>query len=224
MKSAVLLAGLMLTWTSIALAGEVIVDMKAFGKSLGGWKGKHQKMIEYEMADNRYRSYRPDISPTPGGGLFISVRIDHVRGIFASNDHASLEMTVDAQGQVVSTKSSISIQGQRVTSDLIAGSLRGAGRASTISPAESVVALGTDLVANLTEKLSRETKVEPGRVSFPAVVIHNFNLLYQAIHVLPDPMPVPTPAAPAPTPTPEPSAVAQAQAPLPAPPSDSGEE
>ena len=56
---------------------------------------------------------------------------------------------------------------------------------------ETVVSLGTDLVANLTEKLSRETKVEPGRVTFPAVVRHNLNLVYQAIHCLPDPTPEP---------------------------------
>jgi hypothetical protein len=146
------------------------------------------------MANNRYRTFRPDITPTPDGGLFISVRIDHVRGFFASDDHASLEMTVDNTGKVVSTRSSISIQGKRITSDLISGSMRGAGQAaSRTSAAGSVAALGTDLMASLTEKLSRETKVEPGRVGFPSVVQHNFNLLYQAIQEKKKPEPVPQP-------------------------------
>lgn len=192
-KVATLFVGCVLAWAPFALAGPIVVDEQAYGQSLGGWDGKKEQMAEYEMAGNRYRSYRPDVTPTPDGGAYISVRIDHVRGFFASDDHASLEMTIDAKGRVVSTKSSISIQGKRVTSDLIAGGIRGAGQASTVSPAQSVVALGTDLVANLTEKLSRETKVEPGRVAFPAVVRHNLNLLFQAVHKLPD--------APAPQPT-----------------------
>lgn len=191
-KAATLLAGCLLAWAPCALAGPVVVDEQAYGQSLGGWDGKKERMAEYEMAGNRYRSYRPDVTPTPDGGAFISVRIDHVRGFFASDDHASLEMTIDGEGRLVSTKSSISIQGKRVTSDLIAGGIRGAGKASAISPTQSVVSLGTDLVANLTEKLSRETKVEPGRVVFPAVVRHNLNLLYQAVHKLPDP-PAPQP-------------------------------
>ena len=192
MRFAVFLTGCLLSLSSVALAGPVILDYHAYGQSLGGWDGKKEKVAEYEMAANRYRSHRPDVSPTPEGGLFISVRIDHLRGFFASDDYASLEMTIDAKGRLLATKSSISIQGKRVTSDLIAGGIRGAGQASTtVSPAETVVSLGTDLVANLTEKLSRETKVEPGRVTFPADVRHNLNLVYQAIHCLPDPTPEP---------------------------------
>ncbi|RYD68801.1 MAG: hypothetical protein EOP84_29665 [Verrucomicrobiaceae bacterium] len=43
--------------------------------------------------------------------------------------------------------------------------------------------IGTDLVANLTAKLLRENIVEAGRVSFPAVLRHNYNRLFQAIRV-----------------------------------------
>lgn len=167
--------------------GRLVVDVNQFGKSLGGWEGRKGKLVEYEMSDNRYRTFRPDITLTPDGGLFISLRIDHVRGFFASDDHASLELTIDREGKISTTRSSISIQGKRITSDVIAGGVRGAGQASLgLSPAETVVAVGTDLVANLTEKLSRESKVEPGRVIFPAVVRHNLNLLYQAIGVKED--------------------------------------
>ena len=43
--------------------------------------------------------------------------------------------------------------------------------------------IGTDLVANLTAKLLRENIVEAGRVSFPAVLRHNYNHLFQSIRV-----------------------------------------
>jgi hypothetical protein len=49
--------------------------------------------------------------------------------------------------------------------------------------AERAVQIGTDLVADLSAKLLREKIVEAGRVSFPAVLRHNYNLLFQAIRV-----------------------------------------
>ena len=60
---------------------------------------------------------------------------------------------------------------------------------------------GTDLVADLSSKLLRENLVEAGRVSFPAAVRHNYNLLFQAIRQ--DSAPVAT-EVPAPSPAPDP--------------------
>ncbi len=169
----------------LGASGDVKVNIEKFGKSLGGWDEKKGKAAGYEMANNKYRTFRPDISPTPDGGLFISVRIDHERGLLASDDHASLEITVDGEGNLQSSRTSVSLQGKRVASDLISGGVRGAGQTVTgQSPAEVVISVGADLVASLTEKMSRETKVESGRVGFPAVVRHNLNLLYQAIEVI----------------------------------------
>ncbi len=192
---------LLIALLGVALSGAahagVVLDFERFGQSLGGWDGRKKKLADYEMSDNRYRTYRPEITRTPDGGLYISVRIDHVRGLFASDDHASLEITVDKNGKLTTTRSSISIQGKRITSDLIAGGVRGASQASSTvapSPAESVVSLGADLVANLTEKLSNESKVEPGRVTFPTVLQHNLNLIFQALRMDKDKVPAPPPA------------------------------
>ena len=44
--------------------------------------------------------------------------------------------------------------------------------------------MGGDLVANLTEKLSRENLVEAGRVTFPAAIKHNFNKVFQAVQFI----------------------------------------
>jgi formate--tetrahydrofolate ligase len=46
------------------------------------------------------------------------------------------------------------------------------------------VKMGGDLVANLTEKLSRENLVEAGRVTFPAAIKHNFNKVFQAVQFI----------------------------------------
>lgn len=182
---------------------EVTIDETSFGKSLGGWNKRSSSVAEYPLSGADYRTYKPEISPTPDGGLFISVRIDHIRGWLASDDHAILEITVNPKGAIASAQSSIAIQGQSIKSDVILGG-NDAGKA-ILSP-EGAVQIGTDLVANLSAKLLRENIVEAGRVSFPSVLRHNYNRLFQAIRVdgvqvLPEPpvaTPVTTPAAPQP--------------------------
>ena len=105
----------------------VSIDDAAFGTSLGGWKKRDKAVAEYPLSGSDYRTYKPEVSPTPDGGIFISVRIDHVRGWLASDDHAILEITVSSKGAIVSAQSTIAIQGQSITSDLILGSSRNRG-------------------------------------------------------------------------------------------------
>jgi hypothetical protein len=219
-----------LLFTAPHCLAEVSLNDEAFGKTLGGWKKIKGTAAEYALSGADYRTYKPEMSPTPDGGIFISVRIDHVRGWLASDDHAILEITVDTKGVIASAQSTIAIQGQSIKSDVIIGSNE-AGK-SLLSP-ERAVQIGTDLVANLTAKLLRENIVEAGRVSLPSVLRHNYNRLFQAIRVdgvqvLPnvpaatvvtDPVtksslapasalaapPSPSPPSPAPSPPPSPS-------------------
>jgi hypothetical protein len=183
---------------------EVSLNDEAFGKALGGWKKIKGAAAEYPLSGADYRTYKPEISPTPDGGIFVSVRIDHVRGWLASDDHAILEITVDSKGAIASAQSTIAIQGQSIKSDVIIGS-NDAGKA-LLSP-ERAVQIGTDLVANLTAKLLRENLVEAGRVSLPSVLRHNYNRLFQAIRVdgaqvLPNVLAVSAPSTVTPTPVP----------------------
>jgi hypothetical protein len=158
----------------------VSIDEADFGRSLGGWSKKDKSTAEYPLSGAVYRTYKPEISPTPDGGIFLSVRIDHVRGWLATDDHAVLELTINPKGGVVSAQSSIAIQGKSIKSEMILGGNEGGKE--ILSP-EGAVRIGTDLVADLSAKLLRENIVEAGRVSFPAVLRHNYNRLYQAIRV-----------------------------------------
>lgn len=159
---------------------EVEVSMDTFGKSLGGWKKRGNQTAEYSLSGSMYRTYRPEVTTTPEGGIFVSVRLDHVRGWLSSDDHAMLEVTVNPQGIITSAKSNIAIQGRSIMSDVILGTNE-AGKG--ISGANRAVQVGTDLVSDLTAKLLREDIVEAGRVSFPAAIRHNYNHLYQALVV-----------------------------------------
>lgn len=174
---------LMLWSASMALLNaEVSVDQDSLGKNLGGWDVKRGKAAEYELSGSKYRTYKPEITPTPEGGIFVSVRIDYVRGMFASNDFATLEMTFGPNGSLTSTQSSIAIQGKKITSDVMRGAVKLGDNQGAVG---SAVKMGGDLVANLTEKLSRENLVEAGRVTFPAAVRHNFNHVFQSVSYTP---------------------------------------
>ena len=159
------------------------IDIESFGKSLGGWKVKGNSACDYDLSGSEYRTYKPEITPTPDGGLFASIRIDHRRGWLASDDHAVLEVTVGKDGTVISAQSNLALQGRTISSDVIrTGGAVGGG----VPGVGAAVKVGADLTADLSSKLLMEKIVEPGRVNFPAAVRHNYNLLYQAIHTKAD--------------------------------------
>lgn len=160
------------------LHANVGIDIEAFGKSLGGWSAKGKTACDYELSGSSYRTYKPEITPTPDGGVFASIRIDHQRGWLASDDHAVLEITIGKDGSVVSAQSNLALQGKTISSDVI----RTGGTVASGTPVVGgAVKVGADLTADLSSKLLREKVVEPGRVNFPAAVRHNYNLLFQSI-------------------------------------------
>ncbi len=183
----------------ISATAGVRIDEQVFGDKLGGWTKRGNKAAEYPLSGSSYRTYKPEVSPTPDGGIFVSLRIDHMRGMLASDDHAVLEITISEKGTIVSAQSNIAIQGRAITSDVIRG---GNEAGHKMGGTDRAVQIGTDLVADLSEKLLREKIVEAGRVSFPAVLRHNYNLLFQAIRteeppkVAVDGTPPETPPAP----------------------------
>lgn len=177
MKLRACLASLLLA-ASTMMAVEI--DAETFLKSLDGAKVLKGRAMEYELSGASYRTYQPEVSPSPDGGLFVSLRIDHMRGFLASDDHASLEVTISPDGAIVAAQSSIALQGITISSDLIKGTA--AASTNVAAPyVDRAVKIGTDLVADLSSKLLREKIVEPGRVSFPAAIRHNYNLLFQSV-------------------------------------------
>ncbi|MFC7339107.1 hypothetical protein ACFQY0_18080 [Haloferula chungangensis] len=160
----------------------VDIDIDALGESLGGWKNK-TSTVDYSLSGADYRTYKPEITPTPDGGIFVSLRIDHRRGWLANDDHAVLEVSFGPDGTVASAQSNLAIQGRTISSDLIRST---ANAGASVSGVEGAVKIGTDLVADLSSKLLREKVVEAGRVNFPAVLRHNYNLLFQSVRLRAD--------------------------------------
>lgn len=160
----------------LALAGPLL-NVDRLGENLGGWMAKGNRAADYERSGSNYRTWKPEVTAMLDGGLFISMRIDHLRGLFAADDHASLQITIDRDGNVVSAQSSMAFQGKKITSDAIRQT---ADAGTKVSGIPQVTKVGTDLLADLSAKVLRENVAEPGRVTFPAVIHHNYNLLCHA--------------------------------------------
>lgn len=155
-----------------------MVHVDVFGEFLGGRDGKKGKYAELECSGSRYSVWKPEVTPILNGGVFVSLRVDHLRGFFASNDYASLQVSFRADGSVELARSSIALQGRRITSDLIADSGKLGAKAVGLGRTARV---GAEMVANLSAKVLRENVREPGRVTFPAVLNHHYNLLCMAV-------------------------------------------
>ena len=166
---------LITTMLCAQLHAGVGIDVESFGESLGGWK---KDRVKYELSDSIYRTHKPEITKTPDGGIFVSVRIDHLRGWLSSDDHAVLEVSFGPDGSVSSAQTTLAIQGLTISSDLIRST---ASAGTKLTPIDGAVKVGTNLVADLSSKILREKIVEAGRVTFPAAVRHNYNLLYQSM-------------------------------------------
>ena len=156
----------------------LILDEKVLGELLGGWTEKSEQAASYTISGSQYRTWKPHVTPTLDGGIYLSVRVDHLRGRFASDDHASLELTYTADGEIATARSTIALQGRKITSDLIRG---GSQAGTALIGVDRAVKVGTDLVADLSSKLLREKISEPGRVGFPAALRHNYNLVTLSI-------------------------------------------
>lgn len=189
-----LLCTFLLTATT-ALAGPIL-NIDRLGEQLGGWEVKGHRAAEYERSGSKYRTWKPEVTPMLDGGLFISMRIDHLRGLFASDDHASLQVTLDKNGNIVAAQSSMAFQGRKITSDAIR---LGASAGTKAAGVEQIAKVGTDLLADLSSKLLRENVAEPGRVTFPAVIHHNYNLLCLATGIITEPSPQVPATEPQPT-------------------------
>lgn len=176
---------LLILFLSLVTAGaQLVVDVEGFGKELGGWNVKRKKAADYTMSDSDYRTFRPVITETPGGGRFISLRIDNRRGLLSSDDHALLQVSVDGEGRLLSLESSIHSQGKSIKSDVV---LATGKNVASVMKGDFVLNAGLALAKDLSAKLAGEKKVEAGRVTYPAVIVHNYNKLMKCINFTPPP-------------------------------------
>lgn len=134
-------------------AGAVELDADAFGASLNGWNGKQVAL--YTMSDQVFGTHLPTTTGTPGGGMFLSVRVD-CRSRTGKTTGSFLELEFDAMGDLVSGQ----IRGGRGRRSFNTGRIaRPAPAGGGGQPGEGLV-IGTPatqrVVADLFDALDRE--------------------------------------------------------------------
>jgi hypothetical protein len=163
------------------------------GAQLGGWTKKGGTAAEYKSADSNYRTYKPTLSSPPGGGLFTTTKIDHIRG-GAKDDHNQLEMEFDLYGQLISVRSVMTIQG---TPQFDTGLVKAAG-ALYNDQAAQIAEVAAKIVNSLASFVT-DLNEHGGRANFPAIVRHNLNIIAGCVEAVSPGVPDPSPGIPAAT-------------------------
>jgi hypothetical protein len=150
------------------------LNLARLGSELTGWSDKGGTAAYYNNGGSNYRTYQPTVSMTPVGGLFISTKIDHIRG-GDQDDHNQLEMEFDRDGHIVSTRSVMTIQG---TPQFDTGLVKAA--ADLDDRAGKIAEVSAKILNSLMSFISGLNE-HGGRANFPAVVQHNLHRIADCI-------------------------------------------
>lgn len=189
---------LILAFTSIILlwpASAVQMDIQSFGQSLNGWK-KNRTAV-YSIDNHAYRTHRPTITPTPGGGVFVSTRVEYTPRI-GKMTTSYIELTFSSGGTLLTGQLRVVVKGLQVTTGLISRpdeAVRGEGEVPTAdstpwnTPTNRLVndmfkALDTELVklsksdlAGKKDLFSRLFSKDYGSADLAGALRHNLNLI-----------------------------------------------
>lgn len=142
-----------------------------------GWNKKKNTAVEYKSADSNYRTYKPQVSTTPAGGLLVSTKLDHIRG-WGGDDHCLLQLTFDGNGKVVSSQATIEMGDKSFDTKIIMAAASLTGDAPTIATS----AVASEIYNRLKDQISKWNE-HGGRANFPAVIQHNFNNIATSVSV-----------------------------------------
>lgn len=123
------------------------------------YPAKGGRAYELLSQDSNYRVWRPDVATSPDGGVALSMKLDHIRGMF-QDDHALMQLAFRPNGTLASSSWTIELQGHNPVSkflDVASGELP-----AGVSSVAKLVATLTSAIEDLGER--------GGRLNFPAVL------------------------------------------------------
>ena len=165
-------------------------DMKKLGVLLTKWDKKNGTAAEYKQSNSNYRTYKPSVSTTPQGGLFIATTIDHIRG-FAKDDHAQLEMEFNASGAIISSRAKFDIaDNPRFDTGLVKSAAAVAGGVASGPEAGAASGAIAEVAAKIANSLSgaiSKMGEHGGRANFPAIVRMNMNKIFESLIIPKEP-------------------------------------
>lgn len=145
------------------------------------WNDKEGRAARYNVDNSNYRLWKPTISELAGGGLFVTMKMDHIRGS-AKDDYATVTMTFNKLRQVTDLTFKITIANDQTytkTLDDIANVSKTVVKSSTKNPKALAAAEASAAVIKLAGSIYGNA-VGPwadrgGRQNFPNVIRHQAN-------------------------------------------------
>jgi len=104
---------------SIALTGAtnaVSLDINKIGQRLNGWDKKD--IATYTIDHVVYRTYKPVPTKSPGGGLFVSMRMDSVPSR-RNTSVCYLHVTISPQGYITGLQAKVRLNGKTYDSGIV---------------------------------------------------------------------------------------------------------
>lgn len=106
-----------LTGLSLCLpASAVTVDTDSLGAALNGWR--KNRTASYSIDSHVYLTHKPTITPNPGGGVFVSTRVEH-NPRFGKKLTSYIELNYSADGALQSAQIRVMSGAMRLNSGLI---------------------------------------------------------------------------------------------------------
>jgi hypothetical protein len=148
-------------------------DMQLLEFLLGGWDDKHGRATRYPRYGHNYRTWKPSAAQNPDGGLHVTAKVDHIRGI-TSDDHSSIMLDYKKDGRLLSGQVILEMSGgQRMDTGIIS-----AASAPSGGPYTAIARISGEIAIALSRFLARE---KGGRLNFPAVIQENILLVSGAV-------------------------------------------
>ena len=171
MRQLLLLPLVVLSILSAPVEAATELMLAALARSLGGWTHKGETAAEFKSSDSNYRMYKPTVSPTPGKGVLVSTKLNHIRR-FQVDDQCQVDMEFGAAGQLINCEARLKVR-KLERQAKAAASQFGAGDVSA-KIIEAVIA-------------GLPTRFPPGNgkgtENFPRVIRHCMNLIAANITV-----------------------------------------
>lgn len=85
----------------LSSANAVTFDAATFGQALNGWQ--KDRTASYSIDNHKYLTHKPTLTRSPGGGMFISTRVEHVRS-FGKKTTSYIELSYSSEGTLVTAQ------------------------------------------------------------------------------------------------------------------------
>jgi hypothetical protein len=94
----------------------VTFDVGSFGQSLNGWR--KNRTASYSIDNHSYLTHKPTVSPSPGGGIFISTRVEH-RPTLGKKTTSYIELSYSSEGILITAQIRIMAGDKQINTGLV---------------------------------------------------------------------------------------------------------